>query len=168
VRGRDPSICANGSDFSALFAFSHRIAAHKEIDINPLLASPERYVGSRRRVVLHPLSVPDAELPRPAIRPYPAQYSSQTQLHDRTPVLIRPIRPEDEPLLSRFHETLSESSVYGRYCEPLGLGARVAHERLLRVCLGDYDREIALVAEIGPKTVRGKSSVWPAFQSARR
>jgi len=62
-------------------------------------------------------------------------------------VLIRPIRPEDEPLIVRFHAQLSERSIYRRYFHLLTLDQRVAHDRLVRICFGDYDREIALVAE---------------------
>jgi acetyltransferase len=62
-------------------------------------------------------------------------------------VTIRPIRPEDEPLMVKFHETLSDRSVYLRYFSSLSLSRRVAHERLLRICFGDYDREMVLVAE---------------------
>jgi acetyltransferase len=69
-------------------------------------------------------------------------------MNDGTPVMIRPIRPEDEPLMVRFHKTLSDRSVYLRYFHPLLLTQRVAHERLARLCHIDYDREIALVAEI--------------------
>jgi acetyltransferase len=47
----------------------------------------------------------------------------------------------------KFHETLSDRSVYLRYFCSLSLSRRVAHERLLRICFGDYDREMALVAE---------------------
>jgi acetyltransferase len=61
--------------------------------------------------------------------------------------MIRPIRPEDEPLMVRFHETLSEQSVYWRYFYPMKLPQRVAHDRLQRICFIDYDREMALVAE---------------------
>jgi len=68
-------------------------------------------------------------------------------LADKTPVVIRPIRPEDEPLMVKFHEMLSEESVYHRYFSALKLSQRVAHERLTRICFNDYDREIALVAE---------------------
>jgi acetyltransferase len=60
---------------------------------------------------------------------------------------IRPIRPEDEPLLVNFHGTLSDRSVYMRYLHPLLLSERVAHERLARICHCDYNREIILVAE---------------------
>ena len=58
---------------------------------------------------------------------------------------IRPIRPEDEPLMVKFHETLSERSVYLRYFQPMKLSQRTAHERLTRICFIDYDREMALV-----------------------
>ena len=148
VRGRAPidvekleQLLVN---FSQLVVEQPRI---KEIDINPLLASPDRLVALDARVVLHPASMSDEDLPRPAIRPYPAQYIEQTRLKNGEPIKIRPIRPEDEPLLRHFHDTLSEQSVYQRYLQPLQLSQRVQHERLIRVCLGDYDREIALVAE---------------------
>jgi acetyltransferase len=59
---------------------------------------------------------------------------------------IRPIRPEDEPLMIGFHEGLSEQSVYLRYFHALNLDQRVAHERLTRICFIDYDREMVLVA----------------------
>jgi acetyltransferase len=62
-------------------------------------------------------------------------------------VVIRPIRPEDEPEMVRFHETLSDRTVYLRYLQLLKLSQRVAHDRLTRICFIDYDREIALVAE---------------------
>ena len=55
--------------------------------------------------------------------------------------------PEDEPLITKFHEKLSERSVYLRYFQPLKLSTRTAHERLTRICFIDYDREMALVAE---------------------
>lgn len=69
-------------------------------------------------------------------------------MRDGSPVTIRPIRPEDEPLLIEFHSGLSDRSVYMRYFGSLSLRARVSHERLVRICFGDYDREIALVAEV--------------------
>jgi acetyltransferase len=62
-------------------------------------------------------------------------------------VTIRPIRPEDEPAMVKFHETLSERSVYLRYFHLMNLEQRVTHERLTRICFIDYDREMALVAE---------------------
>jgi acetyltransferase len=68
-------------------------------------------------------------------------------MKDGNTITIRPIRPEDEPLMVKFHETLSDRSVYLRYFCSLSLSRRVAHERLLRICFADYDREMALVAE---------------------
>ena len=68
-------------------------------------------------------------------------------MKDGTDVLIRPIRPEDEPMMVKFHATLSERSVYLRYFHLMNLAQRVAHERLTRICFIDYDREMALVAE---------------------
>ena len=62
-------------------------------------------------------------------------------------ITIRPIRPEDEPLMVKFHQTLSDRSVYLRYFAPLKLDQRIAHERLSRICFIDYDREMVLVVE---------------------
>jgi acetyltransferase len=118
-----------------------------EIDINPLLASSERIFALDARVVLHDLKTPENKLPHPAIRPYPVQYVSPWKLKNKLAVTIRPIRPEDEPMMVKFHETLSEESVYHRYFRALNLSQRITHERLTRICFNDYDREIALVAE---------------------
>ncbi len=148
VRGRPPV------DLEALEAlivrFGELVVAHpwiREIDINPLLASPERLVALDARVVLHDPATREEDLPRPAIRPYPVQYVFPWTLRNGTPVTLRPIRPEDEPLIVRFHETLSERSVYMRYFQALNLSQRVAHDRLLRICFNDYDRDLALVAD---------------------
>ena len=119
----------------------------REIDINPLLASPARLLALDARVVLHDPALPEGAIPRPAIRPYPTQYVAPWTLLDGTPVLIRPIRPEDEPLVVELHRTLSERTVRLRYMAPLQLDLRVGHERLVRVCFVDYDRDMALVAE---------------------
>jgi acetyltransferase len=156
VRGRKPV------DLPALeqllVRFSQLIIEQKwikEIDINPLIASPAGLLALDARVVLHDPSTPEDRLPQPAIRPYPTQYASTSTLKDSTPVTIRPIRPEDEPLMAQFHETLSEESVRFRYFHALKLDQRVSHERLIRICLGDYDRQIALVAECAdPKSKR--------------
>lgn len=119
----------------------------KEIDINPLLASPERLLALDARVIVHDAKVDETALPQSAIRPYPTQYVWQFATRNGTPVTLRPIRPEDEPMIVKFHERLSERSVYLRYFQPLGLTQRTAHERLTRICFVDYDREMALVAE---------------------
>jgi acetyltransferase len=130
--------------FSQLVVEQRRI---REIDINPLLASPERLLALDARVVLHPSDMRDDTLPCSSIQPYPIQYISQCTLKDGTPVVIRPIRPEDEPLMVEFHKTLSDSSVRLRFFHMEKLDSRVAHERLIRKCFIDYDREMALVAE---------------------
>ena len=118
-----------------------------ELDINPLLASATQIVALDARVVLHDRSIPDDQLPRPVIRPYPSQYVGSWNFPDGSPVVIRPIRPEDEPLVARFHETLSERTVYLRYLEHLKLNQRVAHQRLAHLCFIDYARDMALVVE---------------------
>jgi acetyltransferase len=115
----------------------------KEMDINPLLASHERLLALDARIVLHEGS---AVIPRLAIRPYPRRYEFPWTGKNGETALIRPIRPEDEPLVVKFHQTLSDRSVYFRYLQMLNLSQRVAHERLIRICFNDYDREIALVA----------------------
>ena len=79
--------------------------------------------------------------------PAKKKYVGSWTMKDGTELCIRPIRPEDEPLLVKFHGTLSERSVALRYFHAMKLTARVAHDRLTRICFIDYDREMALVAE---------------------
>ncbi len=148
VRGRPPV------DMEALeqllVRFSQLVAeqrAIEEMDINPLLASHEGLLALDARIVLHPADKAAADIPRLAIRPYPRRYVTAWSAKDGLPVTIRPIRPEDEPAIVRFHEALSDRSVYFRYLQMMNLTQRVAHERLIRICFIDYDREIALVAE---------------------
>ncbi len=125
----------------------------KEIEINPLLASADQLLALDARVVLHGPEITREQLPKSAIRPYPSQYIQPWTLRNGTPVTIRPIRPEDEPLVVTFHQTLSEESVYFRYFHLINLQARIAHERLTRICFIDYDQEMALVAEyVDPTT----------------
>ncbi|MGA2631731.1 MAG: GNAT family N-acetyltransferase, partial [Terriglobia bacterium] len=133
-----------------LVRFSHLVVEQrwvKEIDINPLLASEDRLIALDARVVLHGPEVTEDKLPKLAVRPYPTQYVAPWTMKDGAEVMIRPIMPEDEPMLVKFHEILSEQSVYMRYFHMIALSQRIAHERLTRICYVDYDREIALVAE---------------------
>ena len=148
VRGRKPVNLAELEQ--VMVRFSRLVVEQpwiKEIDINPLLASPERLVALDARVVVHGPEVSPEQLPKLAIRPYPSRYVSTWTMKDGTDVLIRPIRPEDEPMMVKFHATLSERSVYLRYFHLMNLPQRVAHERLTRICFIDYNREMALVAE---------------------
>jgi acetyltransferase len=148
VRGRKPVDIAHLEHL--MVRFSRLVVEQrwiKEIDINPLLASPDGPIALDARVVLHDATVTEDKLPRLAIRPYPTQYVKASTMKDGTPITIRPIRPEDEPLLVKFHQTLSEDSVRLRYFHAMKLDARTTHDRLTRVCFNDYDRELALVAE---------------------
>ncbi|HEY8743004.1 MAG TPA: bifunctional acetate--CoA ligase family protein/GNAT family N-acetyltransferase, partial [Chloroflexota bacterium] len=148
VRGRAgvdlDALAALLVQFSRLIIEQPRIS---ECDINPLLVSPEGLVALDARVVLFPAATAEVALPRPAIRPYPLQYVQPWRRSDGRDVLIRPIRPEDEPLLVAFHRSLSEESVYLRYFHSVNLEQRIAHDRLIHRCAIDYDREMALVAE---------------------
>ncbi len=147
VRGRKPVDMAELEQL--MVRFSQLVVEQrwiKEIDINPLLASPEQLIALDARIVVHGLDVKEENLPPIAIRPYPAKYAGAFTLKDGTEICVRPIRPEDEPLIVKFHETLSDRSVYQRYLHILKLSQRVAHERLTRICFIDYDREMALVA----------------------
>ena len=119
----------------------------KEVDINPLLVSGDQIVALDARVVLHGAEVADSALPLPVILPYPHHYVGNWQMKNGCKVTIRPIRPEDEPLMINFHKTLTESTVYLRYFNAMKLSQRVAHERLRRICFIDYQREMALVVE---------------------
>ncbi|MBC7782468.1 MAG: bifunctional acetate--CoA ligase family protein/GNAT family N-acetyltransferase [Burkholderiales bacterium] len=148
VRGRPPvnieQLASILVRFSRLVTCQPRIA---ELDINPLLVSHRGMIALDARVVLHPPAVTDAALPRTAIRPYPSQYVTPLRLKNGQDLTIRPIRPEDEPLMVNFHEQLSERSVRLRYFHTMKLSQRTSHGRLTRVCFNDYDRELALVVE---------------------
>ncbi len=161
VRGRRPVDIAALEQvmvrFSQLVSEQHMI---KELDINPLLASPDGLVALDARIVLQGPEVRLETLPKMAIRRYPTRYISQWTLKNGMEVTIRPIRPEDEPLMAAFHETLSEQSVYYRWLHMINLSQRISHERLTRICFIDYDREMALVAnykepESGKHTIIG-------------
>jgi acetyltransferase len=148
VRGRAPV------DLPALeqllVAFSRLVVEQpwiKEIDINPLMASPERLLALDARVVLHDPSTKPEDLPKPTIRPYPVQYEGRWTSPSGETLEIRPIRPEDEPQMVSFHESLSERTVYQRYLQLLNLSQRTAHERLTRICYIDYAHQMALVVE---------------------
>ncbi|HPT25896.1 MAG TPA: bifunctional acetate--CoA ligase family protein/GNAT family N-acetyltransferase [Bryobacteraceae bacterium] len=148
VRGRKPVDLAGLEQL--LVRFSLLVVDHpwiKEIDINPLLASPERLLALDARVVLHDAGTQESDLPKPSIRPYPVQYESDWTMKNGDPVTIRPIRPEDEPMMVKFHQALSERTVYQRYLQMLNLSQRIAHERLTRICFIDYARQMALVVE---------------------
>ena len=129
----------------------------REIDINPLLASPQEIVAVDARVAV------DLELAakhtRPyahlAIRPYPEGYRRPATLKDGTKALLRPIRPEDEPL---WHEMLAVSSRESIRARFRYVFKETTHQMAIPFCFIDYDREMAIVAEVeqeGRKKVAG-------------
>ncbi|MGE5140739.1 MAG: bifunctional acetate--CoA ligase family protein/GNAT family N-acetyltransferase [Rudaea sp.] len=161
VRGAPPVDMAAVEQF--LVRFSQLVLEQpwiREIDVNPLLVSPPAappwqegvdhagvVMALDARMLIYAREVKPEQLPRLAIRPYPTQYIYEWTSKQGVRLLIRPIRPEDEPLMVSFHATLSERTVYLRYLRPILLDQRVAHDRLARICFIDYDREMALVAE---------------------
>lgn len=127
-----------------LISFSELVVSHPHItecDINPLLASSEQLIALDARIVLSPKPIS-----QPVIRPYPSEYISTSRLKDGTEVILRPIRPEDEPLIMDFHHQLSKETVKARYFKEMTLEERTTHERMIRICHSDYDREIVLLA----------------------
>ena len=147
VRGRQAIDLAKLEQL--LVSFSQLIVEQpqiREIDINPLLVSPEGMIALDARVLLH-TTADFADRPVPAILPYPTKYVQQWESRKGDCLTIRPIRPEDEPLMVLFHQNLSEESVYLRYAHTVKLTQRIAHERLTRICFIDYDREMLLVAD---------------------
>lgn len=148
VRGRDP---VNLAELEQLMVrFSQLVVDQRwinEIDINPLFASDRQIIALDARVVLYRPEVQEDALPQLAIRPYPTHYVQPFTAADGTTFTIRPIRPEDEPMIVQYHRTLSEQSVYLRYFRAFQFDQRVEHDRLVRICFVDYDRDMALVAE---------------------
>lgn len=84
---------------------------------------------------------------------HPARYTGSAALNDGGVVSVRPISPQDEAKMVRFHQALSESSVYYRYAGFMKLDSRVAHQRLSRICSIEDGREMVLVAERGDEIV---------------
>jgi acetyltransferase len=129
---------------SQLIAEQHWI---KELLLKLLVVPPAGLLVQDSQAVVYDAAVQADDLPALALRPYPAQYVTQWMLRDGTPVTIRPIPSEDEPLMVRFHETLSEQTVEMRYFGPQKLSQRIAPEQLLRIRCIDYDREMVLIVE---------------------
>ena len=121
-----------------------------EIDINPLVIADGKACAVDARIVIDK-SVLDGKPKNPhlVITPYPTRYVTPWKLSDGTEVLLRPIRPEDEPMEAELLKTASEETLRGRFFES---HVNVSHEMLVRFTNIDYDREIAIVAEF----TRGK------------
>jgi acetyltransferase len=76
--------------------------------------------------------------------PYPIKYVTRWKLKDGTPVVLRPVKPEDETLFQELFKSLSEDTMRFRFFQII---KDVTHEFLTRLCNIDYDREMAIVAE---------------------
>jgi len=167
IRGRPP-VDLDKLD-GLLVRFSQLVAEQpeiKEIDINPLLASDAGLLALDARVVLQDPSIPTGRLPRPAIRPYPLQYVTQWKSREGIALTLRPIRPEDEPMVAQFHASLSQDSIYHRYFAPSSLKSRVRHKELAHLCFIDYSRQMVLVAEA--HNAEGKSAIVAIGDLKRR
>lgn len=117
-----------------------------EMDINPIVIAEGRFEALDVRIILDPtVSHNQAAHPHLVISPYPTKYISRWQLTDGTDVLVRPIRPEDEPLEHEMLTSLSKKTLKERFFQTL---SEITHEMHVRFCNIDYEREIALVAEI--------------------
>lgn len=130
-----------------IIRFSYLVADFpeiKEIDVNPLLVTPEEVVAIDARVIADEEAL--RQPPRPyshlVIRPYPEGYERWVTLHDGTRVLLRPIRPEDEPL---WHEMLAISSRESIRFRFRYIFKETTHQMAIPYCFIDYDREMAIV-----------------------
>ena len=123
-----------------------------ELDINPVIVSEGKPHVVDARVLLEPV---DRSSPlHLVISPYPEQYESREVTADGLDVFIRPIKPEDAPLLMDLFDTLSPTSIYYRFFGPL---KALPHSMLVRFTQVDYDREIDLVAL--QETAEGKEQM---------
>jgi acetyltransferase len=126
-----------------------------ELDINPLFISKGLPLAGDARMVVEASPVP---APRHLIiAPYPNQFVNDWMLEDGTPVKIRPMKPEDEPLVADFLAACSEETIYFRYFRRI---KKWTHDMLIRFTQNDYDRELGLMAvgaPPGPEVMMGVS-----------
>lgn len=107
---------------------------------HPDFRSELLHAAKRRRIVYA-----NQILPPPRAQ-YPKQYESTAKLTDGQKVLVRPIRPDDEPLTKSMFYSFSEQTVYLRYHSQL---KSMPHNKLQVFCNIDYDTEMALVGVVG-------------------
>ncbi len=119
----------------------------KELDVNPLLVSADDVIALDARIILdHEMILnPPRRYSHLAIRPYPEEYTKPAKLKGGAKILLRPIKPEDEPL---WHELLASCSKESLWFRFRYLFKETTHEMATRFCFIDYDREIAIVAEL--------------------
>lgn len=118
----------------------------EELDINPLIVTPKDVIALDARIVVdHELiAKPVKEYSHLVLRPYPESLICDCDLKDGTPVKLRPIRPEDEPMWLQLLGSCSKESIYHRFRYDFYFDS---HEVASQFCFIDYDREIAIVAE---------------------
>jgi acetyltransferase len=118
----------------------------EEIELNPVIFNGNDAFAVDARIVLDAERIRCVNQPYEhlAIAPYPRKYVKEWKLKDETPILFRPIKPEDETLLDEMFRSLSEETMHLRFFQII---KEIPHETLTRYCNLDYDREIAIVAE---------------------
>lgn len=119
----------------------------RELDVNPLLVSSDEVIALDSRIMLdrHTILQPARPFSHLAICPYPEEFVRSAQLKDGTLILLRPIKPEDEPMWHELLARCSPESLWFRFSYVL---KQTTHEMASRFCYIDYDREMAIVAEI--------------------
>ncbi len=119
----------------------------REMDINPYLVDETGGIVVDARILLDDYQPRSKEHPYKhlVISPYPEKYVKHIQLKDGRDAILRPIRPEDEPMEARMFKRLSDQSLYFRF---FGFKPKVTHDFLTRLTQIDYDREMALIAEV--------------------
>ena len=124
----------------------------KEMEINPVIISEDDCRALYCRALIDEAMPKDYRVfqgdfcpPHLSICPYPYKYVREMSLGDGTDAMIRPIRGEDEPLIDRLFKSLSEETIMNRFCQKI---TEFSHERLVRFCQIDYDREMAFVAAV--------------------
>ncbi len=119
----------------------------EELDINPILVSEEDVIALDARVVLDKeiLENPIPQYSHLALHPYPEKYVKTERLNDGTQIILRPIKPEDEPLWLELLGSCSKEAIYSRFRYNFHFDS---HEIATQFCYIDYAREIAIVAEI--------------------
>jgi len=117
-----------------------------EMDINPLAVCQGKAVALDARIFLDQDALAEKAAPYShlVITPYPTRYVTPWRLNDGTEVILRPIRPEDEPLEHEMLTTVSEATIRSRFYQSL---KHISHDMHVRSCHIDYDREMAIVAE---------------------
>lgn len=119
----------------------------KELDINPLLVSPKDIIALDARILVDKELAGKAIKPYShlALRPYPEEYVQQAELKNSDRIILRPIKPEDEPMWMNMLASCSRESIYQRFRY---FFQWAYHDVAVRYCFIDYDREIAIVAEL--------------------